>query len=501
MQAKELKAFIQFPRDDGSGRTPRKTQNTAIDWVEENWSGPETLAMQLPTGVGKSWIARVIQRETRAAIIVPSNILMDDTYTKAYPDVNFLKGKTHYQCTELPGFTCQDAKALKKKDACPACPYNRSRQSAVYGDPTFFNPMSLFYLQKDKRYQRPDVIIVDEAHQLKSMLMMLAGKQFRKGKYAFPDTTSEFEITQWMQKQLEILHRLFTKALDDQDAEAIADLSGEIDNVSAVLRGLEENPQNYCIYISEGTYRRKTEKYLNVVPLEPPKFLVQSLLDCKKLVLLSATLPKTDVESLLQGKPYKYLDLPSPIDKSRRTIKYRPSKFAMNFKTDPAALAAHIEGVIAEFPGVNTIVHVSYGWAKKLAPHFKIPIITHTAENKNQALDTFKASGGVFLASGFAEGIDLKGDLCRLNIIPMVIKMNPYDPAVKKRMAWVDGQRWYDVEALKTLVQQAGRSTRGEDDNSTIVICDPCFPSLVIKRKGDVPISFTESIDWRGRAK
>lgn len=489
--------MVKFERDDGTGRPPRELQHKFLDWVEANLDGPEVLAGQLPTGVGKSMIARIIQRATKARIMVPSNILMDDTYIHAYPTVNFLKGKTHYECYSTPGLSCSDVTSVLKKESCADCSYNICKGRALRGEPTFFNPMSLYYLQRDKRYRPADVIIVDEAHQLKEMLMLITGKEFRKGKYNFPETTNEVEISLWMQQQIKTLSRLFEHYVEEGETEEMAEVLKEMESIEATLLGLQENPQNYCISIEVRKFRNNLEeKYLKVTPLEPPRYIVQSLLDCKKLILLSATLPKTDVESLLQGKPYKYLDMPSPIDVKRRTVRYRPSKFPMNFKADPKAIAQHIEKVIAEFPGRNTMIHMSYAWAHKVAPFFKIPIITHTQENKNQALVLFKREGGVFLASGLSEGIDLKGNLCRLNIVPMIIRMNPYDPAVKKRMAWKDGQRWYDMESIKKLIQECGRSTRGVDDESVIVVCDPSFPKLVLNNKADIPKSFFESISW-----
>lgn len=490
-----------FQRTDGTSRVPRALQDAATSWIEEHWDGPEALAMQLPTGVGKSWLARMVQKNTGAFVIVPNNILMDDTYTSVYPDVNSLKGKARYTCSNHGGLTCADVTGALKKKACADCPYSLRRKAALRKEPTFFNPMSLFYLQKAEQYQRPDVIIVDEAHQLRDMLMLISAKTFRQGKYNFPDTTSDHDITVWMRGQLDTLHTLFQRALasDSPDTDKVEELSREIEGIQNALWGLQENPQNYAIYVTVGTYRGKPEKYLNVTPLEPPRFLVKQLLDCKKLILLSATLSRMDVETLLKGKPYKYLDMPSPIDKGRRTICYQPTKFPMNYKTDPADIVAHVEAVIAKYPGVNTMIHASYSLAEKMRPHFTIPVITHGVQDKNAALETFKQKGGVFLASGFAEGVDLKGDLCRLNIVPMLQRLNPFDPAVKKRSAWADGELWYDLETLKTLIQQCGRSTRGEDDWSTIVVCDPAFPRLVTKNKAHVPKSFLEAISWVGK--
>ena len=503
---------MQFELDDGTGRKPRnKQQSDFLKWVESNW-GPEIdahapqktptiLAGQLPTGVGKSWLATAIQRPTNAAIIVPSNILMDYTYCHTYPWVNALKGKTHYTCKTTPEFNCAEAQEVLKQDACDGCPYTAARRAAICGAATFYNPMSLFYAQRVPNFTRPSVIIVDEAHQLKDMLLLISGKSFRKGKYDYPETTSEVEIILWLKKQVAIVSRLLDLALEEHDMDKVKELSKELDGLWNTCKGLEESPQNYSIHISEGLHRGKPEFYLNVTPIEPPRFLVNALLDCDKLILMSATLSHIDIKALVGGKPYRYIDMPSPIPVANRTIFYRPTKFEMNYRTNPEHIVKYLEALLAEpeNKGLNTIIHVSYGLARKLKEFFTIPIITHEQADKNDAFEFFKAEGGVFLASGFAEGIDLKDDLCRLNIIPVISKMNVFDPPVKKRMAWADGKRWYACEQIKTLVQQAGRSTRHEKDKSRIIVCDPAFPRLIIANSKDVPKSFNEAINWKGK--
>ncbi len=154
--------------------------------------------------------------------------------------------------------------------------------------------------------------------------------------------------------------------------------------------------------------------------------------------------------------------------------------------------------LIARHPGQNVLIHATYELASKLAPLLKgLPLITHTPETRVERLEQFKREGGVFLASGCAEGVDLPGDLCRVNIILSLQRGNPTDPAIKRRMALADGKEWYDLEALKVVIQQAGRSTRGMEDSSTTYICDPAFPGYFSRNRKSVPISFCEAIVWR----
>jgi Rad3-related DNA helicase len=100
-----------------------------------------------------------------------------------------------------------------------------------------------------------------------------------------------------------------------------------------------------------------------------------------------------------------------------------------------------------------------------------------------------------------AEGIDLKGDLCRVNIIPKLNWPDLNDEVVKKRRSLADGQEWYAMQTLKTLMQQVGRSTRSQEDYSATYILDPMFSRMVNQYKHKLPKSFTESIVWQREAK
>jgi Rad3-related DNA helicase len=100
------------------------------------------------------------------------------------------------------------------------------------------------------------------------------------------------------------------------------------------------------------------------------------------------------------------------------------------------------------------------------------------------------------LASGCSEGVDLPGDVCRVNIVPLLYRLNIGDAVIKKRMAKEDGRQWYNYETVKALIQQAGRSTRGTEDYSITYVLDPALPRLILDKSLEIPQSLKESIVW-----
>jgi Rad3-related DNA helicase len=479
---------------DGTDRPINDNQREYMHWLEVNWDKAEVIGMQLPTGSRKSYLARTIQRATGAKVISGASNMLMDQYTATYQDVNALKGASHYSCKDHADHTCEDRKEMGERP-CEGCPYRKARRDALDGKPTFFNPMSLYYLQRDPKYKRGRVLVVDEAHTLIDILLTISGKRLRKSKYGAPAGLDQLSVCDWLRDLIKLTRGQAEAAGRSGNMGQFIALQRDVDGLLMTLDGLENAPQNYVLYSDVGDYRGRTEEFFNIRPVIPYVKLIKQFLDADKVILLSATLFKQDLELLAAGRPYLYLDSRSPIPVANRRIRYAPIKGAMNKDTPPVLVVEHVLSLLSRHPGENAVIHASYAQALKWGPLLRrvIPgLITHTSEDKEYKLETFKKRGGVFLASGCAEGIDLPGDLCRVNIIPSLLK----DPAVKKRMAMEGGRSWYELEALKTLVQQAGRSTRGVSDRSVIYICDPQFPRYFVKNKDSLPISFTEAIAW-----
>lgn len=499
MLSSKTKSKIDFSRFDHSSRKPRAVQEQFLTWLVDNWNEADFFAGQLTVASGKSALARTIQLATGGHVITPSNILVDQ-YCETYPTANYLIGKRRYTC--FSGLPCATWVDDLEQKPCHNCPYQKCRERAKK-EPTFFNPISLHYFnlsrKSSKDVVKSPVLIIDEAHQLPQMLLMLAGKKFRRSLYKFKDSaTNEVHLEAWLVDQIRKLDKLAQLYRNTGDMAKLLAIADELTSTGLVLQGLRDEPENYVVYLENGTYRHRKEVFLNVRPIRPPKNIVRDLLDSGKIILLSGTLFPSDIEDLAVGRTVRFVDLPSPIPKERRPILYRPAHFAMNVETDPRLIVLWIEAQLRAFPGRNTIIHTTYSQSAKLLPHFNRPILHNSSENKNEVVERFKREGGIFLAAGCAEGLDLKDDLCRLNLIPSLQRPNLGDPVVSKRRALEGGDEWYELESLRLCVQQSGRSTRHEKDESITVVGDPLFSRLVAKRKARLPQSFTEAIRWAG---
>lgn len=481
---------------DGTGRTPRRSQLESLLWMQDNYYKFKVLASNEPVGSGKSFIAKSIQNATGGIIVTPSNILIEQ-YTSLYKSTNFLKGKVHYACKS--GLTCEDWTNGLEQTACEDCPYLTCTTLAKAGAPTIYNPMSL-YFSNIRQQQTFSSIVIDEAHQLPSMLLMLCQKQLRWSVYKWLDTcVSEVHLIPWLRTTIDRLQRLSAAYKKANDLDKAVETHDESESLKIIHNSMASESNNFALWISDGFHHGKPERYLNIRAIRPPRYLTQGLLKTERLVLMSGTLFDHDIQDLVGTTPYAHRDAPSPIPKERRPVLYKPAKFKMNYQTDPKDIAGWINEQLTTHPNLNTMVHVTYSLSRKLEPFFPNAIF-NTPQNKEQMVERFKVEGGLFIAAGCAEGLDLKGDWCRLNLIPKLNFPDRSDEGLKKRVALEGGEEWYDLETLKVLIQQIGRSTRGETDWSISVIGDPNFSRLFNKRKSKLPEYFREALDWTGGA-
>lgn len=478
---------------DGSGRLPRDVQIEALTWIEKHWSSGKHLVISAPTGSGKSMLARTLQIATQAPIIAPSNELVRQ-YANSYPEINKYIGQQHYRCP-VRNMTCRAASRLSNCSGTPSgCPLRISRDRAMSGN-TVFNPLSLWHLIRQSGYEY-GITIVDEAHSVLNMLRTLSSSSRKltneeysalRSKNFNPRKIDEWVLIDFLFERSKILYERANNATSLSVKTRLENRALEFEHTANCL---QTESEKYAIWF--------TGQRMNIQAVKVPKNTIKKILK-GRCILLSATLVKSDINEILNNEPYEYLDLASPIPLENRKVYFSPSKFKHNFNDmDPKALVKRVEDIIRSEGQPNTLVHVPYSLAALMEPYWSIPVITHDREGKAEALKQFIKCGGVLIGSGCTEGLDLKDDLCRLNIIAKLQWPCLGDSWVKKRRAMQDGFMWYIAETLKTVIQASGRSTRGELDRSKTIVLDPSFSSLILQaeRLKLVPNYFLEGIVW-----
>jgi Rad3-related DNA helicase len=101
---------------------------------------------------------------------------------------------------------------------------------------------------------------------------------------------------------------------------------------------------------------------------------------------------------------------------------------------------------------------------------------------------------GVFIAAGFEEGLDLKGDDYQWQAIAKVQYPSLGDSAIRRKAQ--ESDEWYQWSALRKVIQAYGRISRSETDFGVTYILDEMFDRLIEKCNGLglIPTSFREVI-------
>lgn len=486
-------------RFDGSSRKPRPIQIEVLKWLQDNWDKSNAFAINAGTGVGKSAIGRAIQLETGGQYIAPYNTLVDQI-SESYPGINCVKGQDYYQCNQVPSLTCAERRH-GEGSGCKDCRWKQAKITAM-SEPSVFNPLSFWASVNNPEsptHINPKVLIIDEAHTLVDMLMLLIGDHFDAEVYGKPLHYDDVSIQEWLKATIakadKYLRMQTNSELDNPGRNTKAMMRAR-NKASRMLEVFSKIPHLFFSYGDVRETLRGVQKPTTwIKPIDVPRSLLDLIIGDRKVILMSATLMQSDIKSILGSRDYMFYDAGTPIPVENRLIRYMPPRKEFTYKSDPADVANWIKIVMAMYKG-NTIVHVTYSMGKALAPYFPDAFI-NTSSNKGVVMEKFKEVGGMWLASGCEEGIDLPGECCTVNIIPLMRKPNIGDIYVKKKLALPGGNKWYSHKVLKTFIQSVGRSTRGENDKSIAICGDAAFPRYVVEFKKDIPPSFLAAIKWR----
>lgn len=439
--------------------TPRPQQVEVLQAVEDKIRTHDVIVIRAPVGAGKSALAECITKYTsqelhlKSTIATPTNVLV-----KQYLNT----------CT---GLTPAPLRGNYDENG-----WQRATDDFKAADIRVCN----YYTYLALRAYTP-VVVVDEAHNLLRMLIELNGAKLWRHLYNYPEYMPS------------ILHFLQWAVHADKDDKRL----------QRVLADVMKHPTLYTMSNEIESYRGEDKDVLKVHPLSPrnakPVLWPRTV---KKLIFMSATFGLEDVYELgLETRRVALIDVGSPIPPNRRPILFDPiGNMSVSFQSaNIPKLVDYIEAKMGEHAGQKGLVHLTYSLAKKLKATRLIDnkrIIWHSKADKARKLKEWMASGSedgaVFMACGLAEGLDVKGDLGRWQIIAKCMYPDKSDIAVAEKMKL--NPDWYAYQAIRDMEQMVGRICRGEDDYGISYIVDSAFAILYEQHRDSFSVSFKEAL-------
>ena len=220
-----------------------------------------------------------------------------------------------------------------------------------------------------------------------------------------------------------------------------------------------------------------------------------------KVLLMSATILDSDAFAKSLGispDECEVIKMPSPFPVENRPI-FQTTIGSMSYKQIQYSLPklkSAIEAILDEHKGQKGIVHChTYKIANYLKKNIKSRrLLIHNSDNRDSILEKHIVSKNdtVLLSPSMTEGVDLKGDLSKFQIICKVPYPYLGDPIVKKRMHKHKG--WYPLQTAKSIVQSCGRSVRNETDQAVTYILDSDWHNFYRKNRSIFPEDFKNAI-------
>jgi Rad3-related DNA helicase len=464
-------------------------------------------------------------------------------------DLNVIRGKSNYTCI-LPderNTPVNQAPCVRERGYdCSVkhrCPYFSDR--AIASNRSIAAMTLAYFMQTagSEVFRTRDVVVVDEAHGLAEWAEMYATIQLGPRTVPFWDElrVPEVDGLDRAVRYAENVAQICTRRKDEllaqesltprevRQRDRLQELIGELDWFVSDYRDPQSattwlvdqsEPRNGGTEVDGGAGNdgsddddagadgEKLGGPLTIKPMDPERYLRHTVWDRgNKFALLSATILNKDAfcrQVGLDPENVALVDVEHTFPVEHRPL-YDVTQGKMTYehrsKTTPK-LARIIVRLMQEHPDEKGLIHAhSYDIQERLADLLRDfgvgdRIRVHDRDGRDAALEEWKASDGadVFLSVKMEEALDLKGDLCRWQVLCKAPFLNTGDSRVAHRLE--EGQwAWYYRSALRTVIQACGRVVRAPDDYGATYLADSSLLDLFDRARTDMPDWFAAQVD------
>lgn len=503
---------------------PRKEQEEAINWIcDQLNNGYRKIIVELGTGVGKSAIAvtvglwlenkeKHITEFNHGATVLTSQKILQDQYVNDFEVAKDLRSASNFKCTGPLNGTCGQTSRIRKavgpelsneKLRCNKCPYRQAKDSFVASNVGITN-YSYFLSEASYAGEIPPrrLLVLDECHNLEDEVRRWTAFEISEheasklGEDIFEAEGNEIE---WLENKYKIAlekkllssSKKFKKLVesDSLSGESVSSLAAEADlqdkNLCQVNRLLGKGGK---LLVSWHDNKKNNTKSIKFQPLEITE-LANDILYSKAsaILMMSATLLSKSVfcKSVgLDENSTPFLNIPSPFADSAFGVvlkcagRMNISNIEKSIKNYPAIINEILQKNINQKGIIHTINYkICNALEAELGNNTRL-LFQKSAADREGILKYHLESTEptVIVSPSMMEGLDLRDDFGRFQIICKVPYPELSDPIIKHK-----AKEWYNWRTIRTLVQAIGRSVRNENDWTKTYILDLCFLDLLEK--------------------
>lgn len=526
-----------FPR----GMTPRENQRVILNDMDELLkSGYKKFIISAPTGSGKSHIAAALASALHDAFIITSTKQLQDQYAGDFPYMPVIKGKSNFECYQLmeragvvgkrraflKRLTCEKGQCMIKRggkvvDVCKfkasgqdrQCTYYKQKDEGLRNNRTVLNYAMYFYLKKFQN-TTPGVdrraVIFDEAHTIENEVVRFIGYDVL-GSYLeearLDQRRFDMESPRGMVRMLDSLKDAYADLIQRSSSPVTAGdvmrlrrLDRRLESIVNARRDINRNADNFIMqepqFDEGGRFKR-----VSAVPLDITGY-TRDLFDSEIQVFMSATIDKTNFSKIMGLKNCAFIDVPkSPFPAESRRVVFRnvARLSSRSPESDETRVAAEIDRILAKHNGSRGLILTSskarcYNLLRKLSRRQARRIeLAHSKNEDNSTMEEVlevhgQTRNGVLLSSSLWQGIDLKGDLSRFQIVEKC----PFPYLGDARVAAKNraDRTWYAYQTIVKILQGLGRSVRDVDDRAVTYVMDSAVRDLLVRYRTMVPSAY-----------
>lgn len=539
MPKHDWRLYFPFP-------SPRQEQIQAIESILDAYeSGKKFYVLESGTGVGKSAIAVTVSRYVvahipseegtqRGATVLTTQKLLQDQYERDFQSVAMcsLKSASNYSCKHHRKNSCAESKPLlanepkgtKFWNTCVLnCTYKQQKELFVNGTMGVTNFSYFLHETKfAKKIPRKQLLVVDEAHNLPEELSKFIEVTFSE-KFAkefldkqLPENMTPKKFADWVRADyypvLEAKKKAFDENMKKYAGLAEKMQNGELTKLARKLDLLSSHESKVKIFLEiwdndnwlmeEFPAEEKSGRKVQFKPIDVAPYAYDHIHKYGQFVLfMSATILDAEGFKLLSGvdaAKSNEICISSPFPPENHPIVYAGvgSMGSADIEKTLPKLTDAVKAILAEHKGDKGIIHCS---SYKIAWHLKKTIksnrlLIHDSFDRDVILNKHMTSKEptVLLSPSMTEGVDLKDDLSRFQVICKLPFPFLGDKLIRKKMhKW---EWWYDLQTAKTLIQSVGRSVRNENDKAVTYILDSIWERFYGKNSKLFPENFKKSI-------
>eukprot|EP00697_Spironema_sp_BW2_P011001 gnl/Spiro4/26564_TR13229_c0_g2_i1.p1 gnl/Spiro4/26564_TR13229_c0_g2~~gnl/Spiro4/26564_TR13229_c0_g2_i1.p1 ORF type:complete len:533 (+),score=-104.66 gnl/Spiro4/26564_TR13229_c0_g2_i1:2377-3975(+) len=482
-------------------------QIDAIDEIVSAYDdGYKVVALEAPTGSGKTLIAECVRRMigTRATYVCHNKELQAQ-FARDFPTSRVLYGRANYTPNGPRGLgvvSCDDCTFSTQSPSCSlcnsrqTCPYVVAKDAAIHSPIPVLN--SAYWLSETmgqrSRFANTGLCIMDEADTLENVLMgqvevYVSGRSQREYGIRPPERlTKQGSYLDWAVHSSEILSEPLRR-LAGRELPSIAEQRKfrRVSNLYHVISLMKQDLERELPWVYDGDAgrRKNAGETIRFKPVKVDRFGVERVWSKdKRFLLMSSTLPDITLSSLGWTDEFKRVRVESQFHAKNRQVVVRPVA-NMSRKTFNAneleSLNSGIQSILSRHEGERVLIHsVSYMLRNSVLAGLRDgrPVFTYeSASGRARAIREFKSKpGAVLLAPGLERGVDLPDDLCRAQVILKVPYLSLGDKQVTERLYNTpDGKVWYNQHVASTIIQMVGRGVRSKEDYCVCYVLDKGF--------------------------